>query len=363
MHERDGRGTVLKWSVIVSLTLLAAACGSNQPGTPGPTQSEKVVPSTPSESPSDPDTPSSEPVSADMFALYRYEAEMPATWGSPVVIPYGSDEGQLGTSLGGDGEGIRWGPDYGAIAADGTWWILDSAKQRFAHYDSAGNYLGQIKISSKFLIDGRYVQWQYPLALSDGTVVTFSMAGGKTTILLLRDGGLRTIALNRQVVVKADDGQLVYGFGPKGELLSVDPTSGTVTEVDAFRSRTGELYRLAREGSSLRLELPDRGLSRSWPMIAAEIDSPAAGAMSLAMTADGSYHVFVDGAADGEEQVGRSGYGVIGPDGSLSPTEPTRDPWSESDGGTGSRIVAGPGRDEVWFIAIDTDAVRLYLRA
>ncbi|MDX1620308.1 MAG: hypothetical protein R3320_04915 [Nitriliruptorales bacterium] len=297
-----------------------------------------------------------------MFALHRYEDDMPTGWRPPVVIPYGSDESQLGTSLGGDGEGIQWGPDYGVVAPDGTWWILDSAKRRFAHYGAAGDYLGQVTIPSEHLVDGRFAQWQHPLALADGTIVTFRMSGDRTILLLLREGTFGEVGLDRQVAVKADDGELLYGFGADGELLAVDPTNGTIAEVGAFRSRTGEHYRLARDGSDLVFELPDRNVSRIWPQVTPETGAPAAGAISLATTTDGRFHVLIDGAAEDEEQTGRAGYGVIDLQGSLTSTEPTRDPWSPSDGGTGSRLVARPGAVELWFITVDGDAVRLYQR-
>lgn len=297
------------------------------------------------------------------FALYRYHRRMPDSWKAPVVIPYGEGEDQLGTSLGGDGEGIWWGPDYGTVAPDGTWWILDGAKLRFAHYDASGTYLGAVGIPPRYLVEGRYMQWQHPLALADGTIVTYRLSGtGGGALLLLREGSFEEVALSREVTIHADDGAALYGFGPRNALLAVDVTSGTVTRVDAFRTRTGVRFRLMREGTALRFALPDVGVTRRWPLVAADTGARAAGAISLTSTADGRLHVFVDGAAANDESTGRSGYGIVDPGGRLHATGPTRVPWSTSDGGTGSRLVARPGSDEVWFIAIDTDAVRLYRR-
>ncbi|HEU5083109.1 MAG TPA: hypothetical protein VFU14_07205 [Acidimicrobiales bacterium] len=289
---------------------------------------------------------------------------MSDTWLPPVVLPYGDDDHQLGTSLGGDGEGIQWGPSYGTVAPDGTWWILDGAKLRFAHYDARGTYLGAVPIPPAHLVDGRYVQWQHPLALADGTIVTYRFGGtDQTTLLLLRDGAFEEVALDRQVAVKADDGALLYGHGSEDQLLAVDIASASVREVDAFRSRAGARYQLMRDGTALRLTLPDRRIEHRWPMVAAETGAPAAGAISLVSTADGRLHLFVDGAAEDEEGTGRSGYGIIEPSGELHASEPTRDPWGPGDDGTGSRLAARPGGDEVWLITIDTDAVRLYRRA
>jgi hypothetical protein len=83
----------------------------------------------------------------------------------------------------------------------------------------------------------------------------------------------------------------------------------------------------------------------------------------LASTDDGRLHLFVDGAAEDDEATGRSGYGLVDASGALHATEATRDPWSASDDGTGSRLIARPGGNEGWFIVIDTDAVRLYRRS
>jgi hypothetical protein len=342
--------------MVLGSVLVASACGGGQTAPPGPSTPEPSATATPSS----PSPSASSPTPAEVFALHRYEAEMASAWHAPIVLPYGPDESQLGTSLGGDGEGVQWGPSYGTVVSDGTWWILDGAKTRFAHYDTFGGYLGQVVIPAAFLVDGRYMQWQRPLALADGTVVSFRMGGDRGSFLLLRDGELSQVDVDRQVVAHADDGELLYGFGTNGEMLAVDLAQGTVTDVDAFRNRVGVPYRMTRDGSMLRFELPGSGVARAWPQVAAETGGPAAGAISLVTTADGRFHVFVDGAADEDEGTGRSGFGVIDPNGDLTPTEPTRQPWSSSDDGTGIRLVARPGSNDVWFMAIDTDAIRLY---
>ena len=61
-----------------------------------------------------------------------------------LFIPYGDGEEELGTALGGDMGGLDLGPEYGAQAPDGSWWILDAAKRRLAHYSETGEYLGAV---------------------------------------------------------------------------------------------------------------------------------------------------------------------------------------------------------------------------
>ena len=68
-------------------------------------------------------------------------SEMGPGW-TEQVFPYGEGEESLGTSPG--GEGLMFGPDYGTQTTDGTWWFLDAAKQRIAHFAADGTYLDQV---------------------------------------------------------------------------------------------------------------------------------------------------------------------------------------------------------------------------
>ena len=104
-------------------------------------------------------------------------AVMPDAWQERFVIGYGPGNELLGTSPGGDS-----GPD-------GTWWFLDAAKARLAHFDASGRYLDQVRIPRTMLVQGVYCQWQLPHVLADGT--------------------------------------LLYGFGGRGKQVVVDPTDGS----------------------------------------------------------------------------------------------------------------------------------------
>ena len=66
--------------------------------------------------------------------------KMPESWTEVFLIPYGETPQTLGTSLSGDGDGLLLGPDYGAQAPDGSWWFLDVAKQRMAHFGDDGAF-------------------------------------------------------------------------------------------------------------------------------------------------------------------------------------------------------------------------------
>ncbi len=107
---------------------------------------------------------------------------------SEMFFPYGQSEDLLGTSPGGDGGSVDWGPDYGTQAVDGSWWFLDAGKLRFAHFDGNGAYLDQVLVPEDVLIDGLYFQWQMPQALDDNSVVV----GGFEHPLLRVDAGTLT---------------------------------------------------------------------------------------------------------------------------------------------------------------------------
>lgn len=123
----------------IALTLAACSGGSGAPTTtdapsttlPASTSSQPSTTTTlPDETTTtiDPGQPLVLPTALD---------RMPDTWEERFFIPYGETPDTLGTYLGGDGEGIQIGPDFGAQAPDGSWWFLDTAKLRLAHFSES----------------------------------------------------------------------------------------------------------------------------------------------------------------------------------------------------------------------------------
>ncbi|HEX6221316.1 MAG TPA: hypothetical protein VF115_09495, partial [Acidimicrobiia bacterium] len=105
-------------------------------------------------------------------------SEFGPDWSEVLVIRYGDDEEELGTAPGGDMGSLDLGPEYGAQAPDGSWWILDAAKRRLAHYSETGEYLEAIAMKPEHLTQGQYFQFQLPHILADGTLVAQRLGGG-----------------------------------------------------------------------------------------------------------------------------------------------------------------------------------------
>jgi hypothetical protein len=284
-------------------------------------------------------------------------------WAEAFVVPYGDDTAALGVAPGGDN--LLLGPDYGTQAADGSWWFLDAAKDRLAHYDLAGAYLGAVPMPVDLLVDGEYFQYQVPRVLDDGTLVaTRGVSDSTTSVLRLRDGVIDAIDVPGGWFPSYDDGRLLYAFSPERELLAVDPDTGSVAPVEAFRTRAGTRFRLSVTPGSLRVELPDAGVDRTLPVLAPEEVGGTVGySIEAVSTVDGALHLFVLGLSDAAESVQLAGYLTITPDGDVSPTEPVRDPFTPADPGSPAHLVVRPGTDEVSFVVVDTDGVHVYTRA
>jgi hypothetical protein len=69
-------------------------------------------------------------------------SEAPVRWRLVATIPFGEHEGELRYVPSQEIHTIE--PTSFAVAPDGSFWIIDSAKKRLAHYSSAGPYLGQV---------------------------------------------------------------------------------------------------------------------------------------------------------------------------------------------------------------------------
>jgi len=308
-----------------------------------------------------PSSPSAQPTYVDAIVLAEPAASAPA-WRLAFELPYGDAPGRLGTSLGGDGAGIRWGPSYGVQVGDGTWWFLDNAHRRLAHYSAAGAYLDEVTLPASVLQQGEYVQWAHPVALDDGTVVLTSTSVDAPGLLLLRpDRSLRKVTQSREAAAAYSDGKALFGFDPEGAPVRIDPGSGAVTPAAAFVTRDGRPFVLTVGAGSLTIEYG--GGTRTLPVRAAAYPGQTVHpSLQAASGCDGALWVLVLGIVEPASGDARDVAGLVRIDASRRVEAPLAVPKtsSASDPADGSHVGVRAGDAAPWLMFVDVDALRVY---
>jgi hypothetical protein len=348
--------------LLVAITVLVlAACG------PGAVTSTTTTQATTTTAPSttsttEPTTTTSEPSGAPVLPVAL--EEMPSTWELVFHIPYGETPETLGTHLGGDGEGIQFGPEYGSQGPDGSWWFLDVANFRLARFSESGEYMSEIVIPESLLVNGIYFQYQLPRTLSDGTFLASRLDGARTTFLRVRGNDLSTFSVPYEMSPRTDDGSILYGFSydEDSASLAVDPTTGTAGPVEWFVTRAGTRFRVAGGAAGLVIELPD---SAGETMVQLEFEAAEVGGsvytgLEVVSDIDGTLHIFLLGFPERDEALQLAGYLTVTADGEVSAVEPIRNPFTDADPGSPARLGVRPGTTEVTFMIIDTDGVKVY---
>lgn len=289
---------------------------------------------------------------------------MPGAWRELFFIPYGETPESLSTYLGGDGEGIQIGPDYGAQTADGTWWFLDTGKFRLAHYSETGEYLGEILIPESMLVSGVYFQHTLPRSLDDGTFLAAHLSGARTTFLMVKDGELESFSIPFEMLPRIDDGVRIYGFtfDDASDIVAVDPSTANAEIVDTFRTRTDDGFRLSGGAGGLIIDLLDAGTTIELDFEAAIVGGPVYISVEAASDTDGTLHLFLLGFPERDESIQLAGYMTISASGEVSHVEPVINPFSTADTGSPARLGVRPGTTEVWFMHVGMDGVRVYGR-
>jgi hypothetical protein len=347
--------------VLFVAAALTASCGGTTSSTtvpPAATTSTTQIPSTTTA----PTTTTTTPAET-VVALPTVSALEPP-WVELFHIPYGPTETELGSSPGGEAGSMELGPDYGAQTADGTWWFLDAAKQRLAHYSETGEYLSAVSVTDH-LVDGKYFQFQLPHALDDGSVVMTRMGFGTSTMLVLHDGDTEAVTIPATFSTRTDDGTNLYGFSDEGDLLRADPGAGTAEPVDWMLTKAGTRFRITSDGQGLTVELPDGEEAPSTIIRFVYADDPtvvAHAGFEVASGVDGSLFLYLYGGTDSGVGGQLGGFLTISPDGDVAPLEPTRDPFSPSDPGSPAHLGVRPGTSTPWLMFVDPDGVRVFAR-
>jgi hypothetical protein len=296
----------------------------------------------------------------DEWILEPTTTALPEQWTLKFVIGYGEDETLLGTAPG--GENLTLGPDFGAQAPDGTWWFLDGAKRRLAHYDSAGIYLDAVETPIDYLVDGTYFQFQLPRVLADGTLVATRFDGEATEFLTVSGGNPSRVFVPGTLLPRADDGSTIYGFDLENALWAIDPVTADREPVEWFVSQAGSRYRIGTTVEGVLIELPDIGVERMIPLKAGIGPGAVHASVEVASGADGVIHLLFLGISASDETTQLGGYTTITDDGRPTAMEPILDPFTPADPGSPSHLGVTYGSVTPWFMMIGEQGVEVYVR-
>jgi putative cell wall-binding protein len=305
------------------------------------------------------------PVSVDELRLPARGDRVGPSWRRAFTIPYGPGVDRLGTEPGGDGQGLVVGPQHGAQAGDGSWWILDVAKLRVAHFDERGRHLGQVALGPDVLRDGRYMPYERPRVLADGSVVATALTGDdRTEVLVVREGRAQRLVWPQPLHVVDDDGTRLYGVDVRtGAAFAADLASGRMTPVSAFRGRDGQPYTVTATRGQLRVTRPAVGQSRSLPVLAAPPPGgPAGYAVQLATGSDGEIHLFLEGYATTHPNPAVGGITTVRADGTVAPAEPVLRDDPRMLRTMGAWVGTRPGTSEAWLMVVEIDGLHVYRR-
>ena len=289
-------------------------------------------------------------------------SEMGPGW-TEQVFPYGEGEESLGTSPG--GEGLMFGPDYGTQTTDGTWWFLDAAKQRIAHFAADGTYLDQVLMPEDLLVDGIYFQYQIPQALNDGSIVAFGWRDGATTSLLrIKDGAATGATFDGAVAWVTTDGEYLYGQTVEDNAPQrLDPNDPVAEPVDWFTAHDGSRYRVTVNEDEILVELPDAAVPLTRTLLMRYSEDPdvvARGAIEVATGADGTLFVLLYGAPMSEEPLDIGGLVTISPDGEVSEAVEITNLFSSADTGSPAHLGVTPGSSDPWIMVVGEDGIHVF---
>jgi putative cell wall-binding protein len=287
--------------------------------------------------------------------------DMAPPWQHAFSVGYGPDERLLGTAPG--GEGGMLGPEAGVQAPDGTWWILDAAKRRVARYDAAGRYLSQVVLGPELLRQGVYMPYDRPRVLADGTFVAFGMNAGRTEVLRIRGDHAELLAIPGSILVLSDDGTRLYGVDiDRDQTVSIDLTTPRVTPATALLGRDGKPFTITTEPGQLWFSRPVAAQIGTFPVVAArDPGGPVGYGVQVATDQEGTLHLFFMGIPLADERQDVGGYASIRPDGSITPVEAMRTPFTPANlYSTASNLWVRPGTDEVTMLFVDVDGIHVY---
>ncbi len=368
-------------ALLVAVTVLVAGCGGTDAGTTttaplsgetttapastttAPTTTTAPDVTTTTGPPTTGSTTSTPPDDGPVTALVPTAGDMDPGWEETLFIPYGDGEDTLGTSPGGDGGSVDWGPEYGTQTPDGTWWFLDAARLRLAHFDADGGYLGAVGLTEDQLVDGRFFQFQMPQALDDGTVIASRATGAGTQLLVLAGEVISLVDAAAEVGLVTTDGAALFGQDYESGGMAAVTTDGAVTPIEFLNTRAGTRFGFRSMGDEHIIELPDAGVTRQVILRWADDPlSPAFAGTEVETGPDGTLHVYLYGAPEVDESIQLAGYYSVSPTGEVSAVETSRNPFSPSDPGSPAHLGIDFATGQPWLMFVDPDGVRVLTR-
>ena len=356
--SRMQRAVVFYVGAALVAPLSLSGCTADAPPTGDPSPGSEVA----SEDSSSSSTASPRTQGVQRLVLPPAVNAMPGTWRETFAVSYGPEVEQLGTSRGGEGGALRYGPESGAPAPDGSWWFLDVAKQRLAHYSSSGAFLEGVQVPPRLLVDGRYFQWQLPHVLANGTLVAFRLTSDAGAMLRLRNGVLDEVSLTAMFSPTYDDGRLLYGTVADGApLATLDPDTGAITSASTDRLPSGAAFTLTDNFDKGELKVDAATAS---VRLATVTSSGATAHMGVQMRAgaDDSLHLFLVGAGDDDPSTQLVGYTRVDLSGAVTRPEPLTNPFSKADRGSPAQLAIAPGDSTPMLIYVLPDGVHVYRR-
>lgn len=293
-------------------------------------------------------------------------SEMGPGW-TEQVFPYGEGEASLGTSPG--GEGLMLGPDYGIQTTDGTWWFLDAAKQRIAHFAADGTYLDQVMMPEDLLVDGIYFQYQMPQALDDGSLVASGWRGGlrddaTTSLLRIKDNVATGSTFGGAVAWVTTDGSYLYGQTVDDNApYRLDPNDPEAEPVDWFMARDGSRYMVTVNEDEILVELPDAAVPLTRTLRMRYSEDPeviARGAVEVETGADGTMFMLLYGAPMSGDHLDIGGLVTISPNGEVSEATEITNLFSSADTGSPARLGVAPGNSDPWIMIVGEDGIHVF---
>ncbi|MGH8949152.1 MAG: hypothetical protein ACRDXF_09880 [Acidimicrobiia bacterium] len=350
--------------LVIAIVAIVAVCNqdSNPPTTTDLPTTTAGVTTTAAESTTTPGPTTSLPADQTVTVLLPPFSAMGPVW-TEQIFPYGEGDEFLGTSPSGDG--LMLGPEYGTQTPDGSWWFLDAASLRIAHFAADGSYLDQIAMPDDLLVDGQYFQYQMPQGLDDGSIAAGGFRSENTMSLLrIADGQATGMSFDGAIPWVTTDGSLLYGFGGDSGPYSLDPDDPVPEEVEWFQGRDGSRYMVTLNDGEMLVELPDAGLTRTLQMRYSEDPEVVArGGIEVETGVDGTIFIMIYGAPESDETLGIGGYVSVSADGAVAQTEPIADPFSPSDPGSPSHLGVTPGTSAPWIMLVGEDGVHVFTRA